>query len=231
MVRRLVFLCALVGALVLPVVAQDDGGDAPPPAGGQGGEGGARRGRQGRGQNRTQRKLDAGAVPADWKVHTADPQQQGGRRFQADWELPAADGASEGARVTVLATGAQQRVFDTYRERLRNNWKQADGAALGAADQTVETRKEGELEIRIVTQEGTQAPKEGTAKPGQKLVAAWIKSGNDSWSVWLLGPAASVDKHREAFLAWIDQVKPGPAPEPRQTPEEGRGEQEQDGPH
>lgn len=225
MVRRLVFVCALAGALVLPVGAQDGEETPPPPAGGQEGgqeEGGQRRGRQGRGGGRTLRKLDTGTLPAEWTARPAEPQQQGGRRFQGDWNLPAADGQSEGPRVTVLATGAQQREFETYRERLRGTWTKADGSALSAEDQTVETRKEGELEVRLVTQAGTQTPRGGAAKSGQKLVAAWIKAGNDSWSVWLLGPAEGVDKHREAFLAWLDQVKPGPAPAGRQRPEEGQ---------
>jgi hypothetical protein len=239
-VRRLVAVCALACALVLPALAQvPEGGEGtpPPPAGGEK-EGGRRR----RGPPREFRKLDFDAPPADWKARPADAQPgRNAMRFQGDWDLPPADGQTEGPRVTVLGTGAQQREFAAYQERLRGTWTKADGAPLAAADQTTETRKEGELEVRLVIQEGTQTPRGGSAKPGMKLVAAWVRAGKDSWSVWLLGTAEGVEKHKAAFLTWLDTARPGAVPTPppapaqpeggEKPPEGGEKPPEGDGPH
>ena len=236
MLQRLVFAAALASALILPAAAQDDPGGAKPPAG----EGDEERPRRER-RRAPARKLEFDAAPAEWKAHEAPQGGRGAARFQGEWQLPAAAGQSEGPVVTVMASGGQRREFDGYRTRIRNGWTKDDGSPLGEADQKVETRKEGELEVRLVEQAGTRTAQKGAEpKKGQKLIAAWVKAGNDGWSVWLLGTTEGVEAAREAFLKWLDTARPGAAPaappaeEPKEEPKPEEPKEEpkpEDGPH
>lgn len=208
MVRRVRSWSASVvvaGALLAPVSAQDEGG--PPPAGGQ------EEGRRERAPRRPARELSFDAAPEGWQ--RVEP--QGRRRFLQEYRLPAADGQAEGPQVTVLFM-AQPRPFDEYRSRLKHSWTHADGAPLADADQTVEIRRPSDPEVRVVEQAGTQTSRDGGKKEGMKLLAAYVRAGDDAWSVWLMGPAAGVDRNRDAFLRWVETARPGPAPAPAPAP-------------
>lgn len=205
MPRRVASLCVLLllGLVLVPAPAlAQEGGDAPPS-----GEGGEREPREPRTPAR-KLEFDAAAKPEAWQA----PEGRQRRRFQVEYKT------ADGAEITVLPV-REKREFAEYRARLLRNWTKADGAALTDADQVVEVRKAADPEVRVVEQAGTQAqPREGTKKEGLKLVAVYVRQGDDRWSVWLLGPTAAVDAQREAFLKWVDTAKPGAAPAPSTEP-------------
>lgn len=191
MVRRSWSAFLVVLALLAPVAAQDEG--APPSGGGQE-----------RAPRRPARDLAFDAAPEGWEK--VEP--RGRRRFLVEYRLPAAEGQAEGPAVTVLFM-SPVRSFDEYRGRLKSSWTRADGAPLADADQVVEIRRPSDPEVRVVEQEGAQASRDGSKKEGMKLLAAYVRAGDDAWSVWLLGTAEGVERHREAFLRWVESARPG----------------------
>lgn len=193
MLRRVASTCVLLSALAVPAFAQDG---QPPPGGGGGG--------QQRAPRPPARMLDFGATAPDtWKA--PEKEAKGRLRYQLELKTP------DGADVTVLAM-REKREFAEYRSRLLRSWTKADRTPLTDADQVVEVRKAADPEIRVIEQAGTQAQREGEAKEGMKLIAVYVRQGEDRWSVWLLGPAAAVDAQRDAFLKWVDTARAGEVP-------------------
>jgi hypothetical protein len=198
MIRRsCLALLVLVPALAW---AQDEGGETPPPPS-----------TEQRAPRRPLRDLRLAAAPEGWQAPQAQGEARGRRRFLAEYTLPVAAGSTEAPKVTVLAMGPRQaQSFDEYRGRLVAGWTKPDGSAVTQTDQTVATRKEGDLEIKTSEHAGSFAPaRGGEKKDGMKLLAVWVRQGEDRWSIWLMGPAAGVDQAKDAFLAWVDTAQPG----------------------
>lgn len=146
------------------------------------------------------------AAPADWKARPPE-----GKPYVCDYDLPAAEGDAEGARVNVLF---YPMGFEDYRKKLVQHWTAADGTPLEAEDQKFETFEYNDLKVRVFTLEGTHSPKGADPKPRSKLVTAHVRGPGGQWNVWLIGPAKSVDKHRETYLKWLKTVRLVQPPEP-----------------
>ena len=145
------------------------------------------------------RSLAFDAAPADWKARPPEP-----RAFFCDYDLAAAEGDPEGARLNVLYYPVD---LETYRGRLSHRWLTADGKP-----HTRETRHSSELEangVKLYAEDlsGIYSPKEGAPKPGYRLLAVLIDAPGGSWTAWLFGPEKSVEKHRERYLAWVKSVR------------------------
>lgn len=204
--RPLLASALFVSTLLLPAFAQDE--PPPPPPSGD---------REERAPRAPTRDVTFDPAPEGWQkaAPSANAGGRGRRRFLADYTLPAAEGQPEGPKVSVMSMGPRE--FDEYRSRLKNNWSKPDGTPLTDADQVVELRKAADPEVRVVEQSGSQTPRDGAKKDGLKLIAVYVRSGDDRWSVWLLGTAEGVALHRDAFLRWVETAKPGellPAPAP-----------------
>ncbi|MCO5168241.1 MAG: hypothetical protein M9894_18015 [Planctomycetes bacterium] len=199
MVRPVCRWSLLFLLLLAPALAQDEGRPERAP----------------RRQAAPQREVRFDPAPEGWRK----VEQGGRRRFLLEYALPPAEGQAEGPQVTVMAMG--QREFGDYRGRLKGGWSRPDGAPLGDADQVVELRRAADPEVRLVEQQGTHGPRDGARRDGMKLVAAYVRQGDDRWSVWLMGTIEGVDRHREAFLRWVETARPADAqdaPPPHDAP-------------
>lgn len=196
MVRASWLASALVVSTLLSAAFGQNGQEEPPPPPPSGGDERAPR--------RPARDVTFDAAPEGWQE--ADAPARGRRRFLAEYTLPAAEGQAEGPKVSVMGVA---REFDDYRGRLKSGWSTADGAPLTDADQVVEIRRAADPEVRAVEQAGSQTPRGGAKKDGMKLIAVYVRSGEDRWSVWLLGTAEGVALHRDAFLRWVETARPG----------------------
>lgn len=183
---RPVCALSLVALLLGPAVAPGRADDESPPEAAP---------------RRQAREVRFDPAPDGWRK--VEP--EGRRRFLLEFALPGAGDGAEGPRVTVMAMSARE--FADYRGRLKAGWSRADGAPLSDADQVVEIRRAADPEVRIVEQQGTSGPRDAR-RAGMKLVAAYVRQGDDRWSVWLLGTVEEVDRHREAFLRWVETARP-----------------------
>lgn len=143
--------------------------------------------------------------PATWTPHPAES-----KPFLLDYDLPAAEGdeGGGGLRVNVLE---YPMGFDDYCAKILGKWRRADGEQLTADDQSVEQLDVNGLTIRVVDQRGTHTPREGPARPGWRLVAAHVQADTRYWTVWLMGPATGVERHRAEYIAWLRTAKVGAA--------------------
>lgn len=149
------------------------------------------------------------APPEGWKARPKEAKD-----FLVDFDLPAAEGEAEGPRANVLF---YPMGFDDYRKKIAGSWKRADGTPLSEDDQKVETIETNGLKLRVVEQSGTHSPKHGAEQAGLKLVAVHIRAPGGKWTAWLRGPVKGVDKHRDAYLAWLKTGREVAAPRAEDT--------------
>lgn len=194
-----VFVLA-VGATSFVAVHGEDGKDSSAPRGKEVPEtSGAKR-----------KTLAFEGTPADWKARPPES-----KPFVCDYDLPAAEGDAEGARVNVLLFPLG---FDDYRKLIVAHWKTTDGTPIKPEDLKVETFEVNGLEVRVLELEGTHTPGGASPRPGSKLVTAHVRAPGGFYNVWLLGSAKTVDKHRAAYLTWLKTVRLVDVPEaPGQT--------------
>jgi hypothetical protein len=143
------------------------------------------------------------APPAEWKAHPKEA-----KPFLADFDLPAAEGDPEGARANVLF---YPMGFEEYRKKLSQSWKHSDGSPIGDDETKVEALEANDLKLRVFELSGTHAPQHGPERANVKLVAVHIRGAGGKWTAWLLGPPKSVDKHRDAYVAWLKTAREVPA--------------------
>src|SRR5581483_835994 len=147
--------------------------------------------------------------PADWKAHPKES-----KPFVADFDLPAAEGDGEGTRANVLS---YPMGFEDYVAKIGRSWRHADGTPWDTSKLDVQTIEANDLKLRAVELSGTQAPQHGPARENVKLVLVHIRGGGGKWTAWLEGPIKSVDKHREAYLAWLKTAREVAVARPQET--------------
>ena len=131
---------------------------------------------------------------------TAPPPDTGARPFQ-----------DQGPRVSIAPLSRRTRGFDAWRRGLLTDWTDEQGQPLRDEHQNVIVRREGDTEVRLVEQSGAWRPRTGRSLDRAKVVSGWVRQGDDAWEVRLIGEPEQVDRHRDAFLRWLDTVDAGDA--------------------
>jgi len=157
----------------------------------------------------TKTTLAFDAPPSDWKAHPAEK-----KPFIVDYDLPAAEGDKEGARVNVLSSSLG---FDEYRKKVASTWSKKDGEPLTVEDQKSEEWQENGLKLRSLEQAGTHNQKGGEPKEGFALVCVHVRGAGGKWTIWLIGPTRSVAKNRESYLAWVKTLREVEAPKAEES--------------
>lgn len=145
-------------------------------------------------------RLVLGDAPKDWKPRP----REDGEHFLCDFDLAAAQGDPEPARVNVLYSPLG---FEDYRAKILGSWTNAKGEALTKSDQKTETLAEGELTLRSIEQAGTYAHEGAPVKKGWKLVAVHVRANGEQWTAWLIGPEKTVGAHEAAYRAWVKTAR------------------------
>jgi hypothetical protein len=137
-------------------------------------------------------------IPASWN---SKPATSG--IILAEFELPAAEGDEDAGRLTVSTAGGS--VEDNLQR-----WRDQFGGDPESASE-----KEEEINGMKVTlvdfsgeykdQRGPFAP--ATQRPGYRMLAAIIPVSGELHFVKAVGPAATIDKHADAFQAFIGSAR------------------------
>lgn len=148
--------------------------------------------------------------PKEWK--SLPP--RGGFGPKIELELPAAEGETEAAKVTVHFFGGTGGDWKANLERWASQFKTADGSALDPAKVKVEDAEANGLKVKIAWLEGTWTPasmgpmaKKAEPKPGSKMVAALVEGPDGPYFVRLVGSKKTVDKHEADYLKWLKSAK------------------------
>jgi hypothetical protein len=152
-----------------------------------------------------------GDAPAGWKVV---PARGEGMAPKLEFELPAAEGAADPARVTVHYFGSGGAGgWKANVARWASQFKNEDGSEVDPEKVKTEDADANGLKVKIVWLEGTWTPGRLVAmspsppKPGSKMVAAVVEGPDGPWFVRLVGPKKTVEKHEADYLKWLKSAK------------------------
>jgi hypothetical protein len=138
------------------------------------------------------------AIPAGWNNKPA-----ASGIILAEFELPAAEGDEDAGRLTVSTAGGS--VEDNVQR-----WRDQFGGDPESASE-----KEAEfngMQVTLVDFSGEYKDQRGpfapaTQRPGYRMLAAIIPVSGELHFVKAVGPAATMDKHADAFQAFIGSAR------------------------
>ncbi len=145
----------------------------------------------------------AAAAPGEWKA-----EKPANTLRSHQFKLPGADGAGD-AEVIVMPDSSPDA--DKFFPRWKATFVPADGKA---ADVATESKFEaGGATFRVLDLTGTWKykpfPQAKTEELRENSRAVWViaAKGDDATHVRLSGPAATVEKYRPGFEAWLKGIK------------------------
>ena len=156
--------------------------------------------------------VDAGGIqfgePEGWKRETPTSPM---RKLQ--YALPRAEGDSEDASLVVFHFGTGQGgSVQSNLDRWVSQFEQPGGAPSSDAAK-VSTRRVGEIAVTDVDLGGTYVaettPGSGVRhnKPGWRMLASILESGQSAWYVKLVGPAATVARWEPSYRRFTSEVR------------------------
>src|SRR5581483_6516111 len=147
-------------------------------------------------------------TPKDWKAIEG----KGGMMApKGQWELAKAEGDNEAPTVKLYNFGGQGGTIDDNVKRWASQFKTADGEKIDPDKLKRENFAQDGIKVTYVEITGTYSPPAmmggGDPKKGQKLIGAYVEGEGGPWFVKLQGPEKSVDKNKDAYIAWLKTWK------------------------
>jgi len=149
-------------------------------------------------------KFDA---PAGWVSKTTSSSMR-----VAEFTLPKSGGDTEDASLVVYFFGGQGGTVQANIDRWVGQMAQPDGKASAAVAKTSNLLANG-LKVTLVDVSGTYVAEvapgstEKFNKPGFRLRAAVVETAEGPYFIKLTGPAATVTKWDESFVAFLKSVR------------------------